>query len=315
MQIMSDHQPPSVSVVIPCFNAAATMLSEAIESVLAQDANICEILVVDDASSDPYAAKNVADHFANQFDGVRLIRHTHNRGGSAARNTGIDQATGDLIALLDADDVWLPGKLAKQIRALLDFGSGEISPLSFCASNCLLESGDLRRPANHTRPNNYRPLWRYFLEEDCALQTSTLLLPAQLAKAVRFTPNLPRHQDWDFAIRLQQAGAQIVYLDECLSHYRLHDNPGRVSRMPKAARNSLVWFRQMRGHIPEAAMQQFFFTRLISRNAFAAPWSLILAVSGAAMLSPKTAISTMIASRRRPSIAKRDLMPKTGAFE
>ena len=295
------------------------MLSEAIESVLAQDANICEILVVDDASSDPYAAKNVADQFANQFanqfDGVRLIQHTHNRGGSAARNTGIDQAKGDLIALLDADDVWLPGKLAKQIRALLDFGSGEISPLSFCASNCLLESDNLRRPANHTGPNNYRPLWRYFLEEDCALQTSTLLLPAQLAKAVRFTPNLPRHQDWDFAIRLQQAGAQIVYLDECLSHYRLHDNPGRVSRMPKAARNSLVWFRQMRGRIPAPAMQRFFFTRVISRNAFAAPWSLILAVAGAAMLSPKTAISTMIASRRKPSIAKADLMPKTGAME
>ncbi len=271
------------------------MLAEAIESVIAQDANICEILVVDDASSDPSAAKNVAD----QYDDVRLIRHTHNRGGSAARNTGIDEAKGDLIALLDADDVWLPEKLAKQIRALLDFGSGQISPLSFCASNCLLESGDLRRPANHMRPSNHRPLWRYFLEEHCALQTSTLLLPAQLAKAVRFKPDLPRHQDWDFAIRLQLAGAQIVYLDECLSHYRLHNDAGRISSMPKAVRNSLVWFRQMRGHIPAPAMQQFFFGKLLCRKAMAAPWSLTVALTGAVMLSPKTAISTVISSRRK----------------
>lgn len=287
---------PSVSVVIPCFNVARETLAEAVESAIAQDANICEVLIVDDASADVKAAQDVA----SRCDNVRVIRHEANRGGSAARNTGIDAAQGDLIALLDADDIWLPGKLSKQIEAMLKFGTGRISPGSFCASNCYLEPAGLRYPANTVSPSSYRPLWHYFLEQDCALQTSTLLLPARLAKILRFNPQLPRHQDWDFAIRLQQAGAQIVYLEECLSVYRLIDDPRRISSNPRATRNSLVWMRQMRGTIPAKTMQQFFFSKLISRKALAAPWSLLVAVSQAIMLSPSTALESIVASRRKP---------------
>jgi len=100
-----------VSVIIPAYNGAA-FLPEAIDSVLAQDYEPLEILVVDDGSTDdthdvlrPYAPR------------IRYF-YQENRGPSAARNLGIERARGDLIAFLDADDRWLPGKLAAQVAAL-----------------------------------------------------------------------------------------------------------------------------------------------------------------------------------------------------
>jgi len=285
---------------------ASEILAQAVESALAQEANVCEILIVDDASNNPHTAEAIA----SRYDLVRVIRHETNRGGSAARNTGIDEARGDLIALLDADDIWLPGKLAAQVMALLEFGSGTISPVSFCATNCFLERGNIRRPANHVAPKNNRPIWHYFLEDGCALQTSTMLVPAPLAKAVRFDPALPRHQDWDFAIRLQKAGVQIVYLEECLSVYRLHDDPKRISSNPRAVRNSMVWFQLMRGEIPARAMQRFFFRSLLSRKALAAPWSLTIAVTQAIRLSPTTALEAISASRRKSQVAEIPLAPR-----
>jgi hypothetical protein len=96
---------PSISVVIPVYKAAAT-LPEALTSVLEQTAPPAELIVIDDGSPDDIAT-------AVQPFGARvtLLRHERNRGASAARNTGIQQARGELVAFHDADDVFLPGRL------------------------------------------------------------------------------------------------------------------------------------------------------------------------------------------------------------
>ncbi len=94
---------PRFSVVIPAFNAAAT-LARAIESVRAQNWPAHEILVVDDGSTDATA------EVAAGFDGVRLIRQ-RNRGVSVARNAGAAAATGDWLAFLDADDWYAPDRI------------------------------------------------------------------------------------------------------------------------------------------------------------------------------------------------------------
>jgi glycosyltransferase involved in cell wall biosynthesis len=102
---------PRVSVVIPAYNAAET-LREAIDSVLGQTLRDLEVVVVDDGSTDATAS------MVHDYDSrVRCIT-TPNRGVSAARNTGIAESTGELVAFLDADDLWKPGKLERQIELL-----------------------------------------------------------------------------------------------------------------------------------------------------------------------------------------------------
>lgn len=102
---------PEISVVIPCYNAGS-FLGDAIKSVLAQHYPVLEVIVIDDGSTDESA--NTAELFAPK---VRLIRQ-QNSGESVARNRGIDEARGDWVAFLDADDWWLPDKLAEQIKRI-----------------------------------------------------------------------------------------------------------------------------------------------------------------------------------------------------
>ena len=102
-----------VSVIIPAYNAAA-YLGTAIDSVLAQTYKDYEIIVVDDGSTD-----NTRE-VVKKYKPVCRYVHQANAGPSAARNCGIASSSGDLIALLDADDAWLPGKLEMQVRRLLE---------------------------------------------------------------------------------------------------------------------------------------------------------------------------------------------------
>lgn len=99
-----------VSVLIPSYNAGC-FLPQALDSVLAQTYTDLEILVVDDGSEDDTA------QVAARYPQVRYIRNEH-RGISATRNLALSHARGELIAFLDADDLWLPEKLEKQVAYL-----------------------------------------------------------------------------------------------------------------------------------------------------------------------------------------------------
>jgi glycosyltransferase involved in cell wall biosynthesis len=101
---------PAVSVIIPAYNVAP-WLGEAIESVVAQGyTGALQVVVVDDGSTDATVA--VARRY-----GVQVVEQEH-AGVSAARNTGLAVADGDVIAFLDADDAWMAGKLERQLAAL-----------------------------------------------------------------------------------------------------------------------------------------------------------------------------------------------------
>ena len=109
---------PGVSVVMPFLNAAQFM-DEAIESVLSQTLSGVELLLIDDGSTDP--STGLAREYAMRFpERVRYFEHAGhvNLGKSASRNLGIAQARGRYLAFLDADDVFLPHKLAHQIDLL-----------------------------------------------------------------------------------------------------------------------------------------------------------------------------------------------------
>lgn len=100
---------PTVSVIIPTYNRA-DRVTRAIDSALAQTVPPMEVIVVDDGSTD-----NTQEVLVAYGDKIHVV-HQANAGVSAARNAGMELATGELIALLDSDDVWLPHKLALQLQ-------------------------------------------------------------------------------------------------------------------------------------------------------------------------------------------------------
>lgn len=107
---------PLISVITPFFNVAP-YLSEAVESVLGQSFEDWELILVDDGSDD--TSTEIARRYAERNpDRIAVVEHPRhaNRGSSLSRNLGAAHARGEWLAYLDADDVWLPGKLAHQVQ-------------------------------------------------------------------------------------------------------------------------------------------------------------------------------------------------------
>jgi glycosyltransferase involved in cell wall biosynthesis len=109
-----------VSVIVPAYNAAG-FIAEALDSALSQTYSNLEVIVVDDGSTDDTA--EIVEAVVSRDPRVRLLRQK-NCGVAAARNRGIEQSRGALIAPLDADDLWRPDKIAKQVAAMRSGGQG-----------------------------------------------------------------------------------------------------------------------------------------------------------------------------------------------
>lgn len=188
---------PSIDVVIPVWNRAH-VIGRAITSVFSQDLPAADwsvhVLVVDDGSTDDLAG--ALQPFQQQ---VRVIRHDANQGAAAARNTAIAAAGGDLLAFLDSDDVWLPGKLARQMTAMREYG-WEAS----CTAYLLSRPGT----RDHISPRRSSGLieleqmaWGCFFSPG-----STLMCRRSLFDEVGwFDTGLSRLEDWDWLLRLVRA--------------------------------------------------------------------------------------------------------------
>jgi glycosyltransferase involved in cell wall biosynthesis len=202
-----------VSVIIPAFNAADTIV-RAIDSVREQNMPSLEIIVIDDGSVD----RTVEVVTANIRDGenIRLIRMEKNSGVSAARNAGIRAAQGKFLAFLDADDIWLPEKLRKQLEIMAKDSS---VTLVSCNSRLISESGTPLKVGHLNRPpveglNAWKTLLMYNF-----LPTPTVMTRTDLVKELGgFDEALTVGEDLDLWIKLGLRG-KIAVLKEILANY------------------------------------------------------------------------------------------------
>jgi len=132
-----------VTVLIGAYNAA-DFLERAVRSAQQQTLPPLEILIVDDGSQDRTA--EVASQFAAADPRIRLLRRAQNGGPSAARNTGIDAARGEWIAILDADDAFLPDRLERLIEVVADRDADVIADNFFWYDASSGAAGDLALP-------------------------------------------------------------------------------------------------------------------------------------------------------------------------
>lgn len=183
---------PTVSVVIPTYNRAH-LVGRAIQSVLNQTYQDFEIIVVDDGSTDN--TEEVVKSFNDPR--IRYIRHDQNRGGSAARNTGIKMARGEYIAFQDSDDEWLPIHLDRKIKLMKCTKADGLIGSYIAVSNG-------RYSEKQCKPLNTLPMAEYILSGVGDAQTSTMIFRRVAIAQVLFDETLPKHQDWDLAIRFEQ---------------------------------------------------------------------------------------------------------------
>lgn len=251
---------PRVSVIIPTYNRA-TLVTQAIDSVLKQTYRDFELIVVDDGSTDDTEAR-----LGVYRDRITYIKQS-NAGVNAARNRGFAAAKGDLVALLDNDDLWLDFKLALQV-AVLD----RLPDVGFVFSDFfILKPSGERVPAGlgtwHThdktwdeifasdfsgreiadttsvqmRGGDFRvyvgDVYRHSMAEPWVLPSTAVFRRRCLAPDIKLPENDPSCGDWEFFSRLSRRhGCALIELETACN--RSHEDAVRLTRLPKATQTA-----------------------------------------------------------------------------
>lgn len=213
ISIMTHTTVPLISIIIPTFNRAA-LLPRAIDSALRQTHASCEVIIVDDGSTD-----NTAQIVAHYGHKIRYIRQS-NAGASEARNRGIHEASGTLIAFLDSDDTWHSEKLARQAAL---FTTPEIG-----AVHCAIRVEYTDRGGTK---GIYYPGDCLSLHDVLALRipwpTAMMVRRDVLMEIGGFDETLVASEDWELCIRIAQKYI-LVGIPEVLAHYQ-EGTPGHLS--------------------------------------------------------------------------------------
>ena len=224
---------PRVSVVIPSYNAGG-YLAEAVASVLAQTLRDLDVVVVDDGSTD-----GSVDALREAFDDrrLRLVRQP-NAGVSAARNRGLSDTTGKLVAFLDADDLFEPSNLERKADYLADHPD---VALVHSHRTDFGEAGPDRIVSAEECQGWVRPLLLAFVTSVNS-PTSALIRRSALERCGGFDPEFGTSADLDLWVRL--AGlARFGYIPEPLTRYRLHT--AQMHReLPRFARETRALLRK-----------------------------------------------------------------------
>jgi GT2 family glycosyltransferase len=202
---------PLVSVVMPVYGVEK-YVGAAIHSVLTQTLPSFELIVVDDRTPDDSMAvvRSFDDHR------IRIIRHRHNLGLAAARNTGIANARGQFIALLDSDDVSPPLRLATQVAALQ-----ADTTLLGCGGRMqyMNPEGLLYGPVHQSEADPARIAPTLLFRN--AFFVSSMMFRRRVFETLRYRTDFPMAEDFELMVRASRIGA-LRNLPDLLLHYRVH---------------------------------------------------------------------------------------------
>jgi len=211
---------PLVSVVIPVHNAAK-YLARTIESVLAQDYNNYEIIVVDDGSSDN--SVQIIIEFISKYKNIRLFSSGGAGRPSVPRNIGINNARGEYIAFLDADDLWIKKKLSLQVDYLKIHPN---IPLVYTASKTF-GAVNIFSPFYEVLPLPHKAFTKrsQLIEKGNSITCSSVLVHKDvLIKEGGFDEDsMLRVEDYDLWMRLASYG-DFGFIPCITVYYRIHEN-------------------------------------------------------------------------------------------
>lgn len=225
--------PPIVTVLLSVYNGER-YLREAVDSILAQTLEPFELLIVDDGSTDH--TEEICRSFGDPR--IRVVRHEKNAGIVSALNSVIGLISTKYVARMDADDVALPDRLARQIAFL------ESRPDIVACGSWAREIVDgrlrdvMRRPCGeYLRQTAWRPV---------PIFNPTACLRTEVLREFRYRPGYVHAEDYDFWLRLCR-NHRVDNVPAVLLHYRIH--PASVSRKHRSTQRTNSW-RTFREHFP-----------------------------------------------------------------
>jgi glycosyltransferase involved in cell wall biosynthesis len=244
-----------VSIIIPAFNAA-DHIRETLNSALAQTYAALEVIVVDDGSADATGA--IVEEFVTKDSRIQLIRQC-NAGVGAARNTGIRMARGEYIAPLDADDIWFPKKLEKQVACMEQYG--EETGLVYCWSMRVDKAGQFEgfQHSNREEGRAHHSIIQGSIVDNASVP---LFRMTALAKAGVYLTRAEQGgaqgcEDWDLSLRIAE-NYNVRLVPEFLVEYRKTSSSMSVSA--KSMESSYAVFiqraRQRNPDLPAATFRR-----------------------------------------------------------
>jgi glycosyltransferase involved in cell wall biosynthesis len=219
-----------VSIITPLYNSEA-YIGETIQSVLNQTYTNWELLLIDDCSTDN--TLTIANSFILKSNRITLIKNKINQGAAISRNKGIKAAKGDYIAFLDADDLWKPHKLQKQIA----FMKNENCDVCFSSYEQIDEAG---KPLN--KLVKALPILPYskFLKSNYIGNLTGIYNAKTLGKIE--APNLRKRQDWLLWLKaVKTSGKRAKSVQESLAYYRVRENSMSANKVALLKHNYWVY--------------------------------------------------------------------------
>ena len=207
-----------VSIITPCFNSEK-YVSQAIQSVISQTHENWELLLVDDYSSDETFA--IISNFTSQDNRIKAFKLDKNSGAGVARNFAIQKASGNYIAFLDADDVWKPQKLEKQLH----FMQTQNIPFTFSFYETIDKAGNLRNetittPLKITYKQLYYCNW---------IGNLTGIYSVDFFGKIPIS-SLKKRQDWMLWLQIVKEIQTAIPVPESLAYYRVREDSISASK-------------------------------------------------------------------------------------
>ena len=219
----------SVAVVMPAYNCE-TSIERAVNSIVSQSVPVREIVIVDDGSSD--GTVDVVKKLQQTVDCIRLIEQA-NGGPAKARNTGIENASSQWIAFLDADDAWLPNRLERQKQLIdanpeLNWASGAFTKVKMGSASAFVELH--RSPFSRDLEEGQTGVFNALKEiaDGTALWTGCMLIRrSELTELKGFAPQIKGSEDIDLWVRLAIRNSMLGFVTDPIALYTV-DQPNSV---------------------------------------------------------------------------------------
>lgn len=218
---MDIDRKPLVTIVTPLFNAER-YIGDTIRSVINQSYTNWEMIIVDDCSTD--LSLEIAKSFAQKDPRISVIESERNFGGPARpRNIGLDNTRGKYVAFLDADDVWLSGKLEKQVHFM-----SLNSDIDICHTLANVIDGNGHEKGAFDNQRLYRKLKFFVADRNIIYYSNFININSVLMRfddSMRFAEdeNLVALEDWAYWIDNNNCGKRIRLINEALLNYRIHN--------------------------------------------------------------------------------------------
>jgi len=215
-----EREMPRVSIVIPAYNVAP-YIGETLATVFAQTFTDFEVIIVNDGSPDTEEFERAIIPYRER---IRYLKQ-ENRGASAARNAGLCAARGELIAFLDADDLWLPNYLTEQLKFMSEYGC-DLACADALIFGASADAGQSYMDSlMESAPPEGLVTFLELVNADRSLITSGVVVRRDLVLEVGlFDEALRNAQDFDLWLRLARHGARLAYQRKVLLSYRSRPN-------------------------------------------------------------------------------------------